>query len=243
MSCRPLRCPPNSVLAAEAPPDAFGIAIGRHATVDSIISVTRLIPCAGAQYVTPAEKNMLLCEAAANGKLMKEYGIISRKPRALGYVAAGLAVLGGRFPSNSVRTFNCKAAAGAFDVANPTADQLGMWLTRLCKLNSLLASGAPKPAAIDATNATELASAVALPAAYQPAKPDPEPEPNPDPGPELAAAPPVLSVSEQLAAKRDRQAPAHPLAFCCLPPTLSDSTPPARTPCCRLSTLTSTVQT
>eukprot|EP00964_Phaeocystis_antarctica_P088753 scaffold56494_cov28-Phaeocystis_antarctica.AAC.1 len=73
MSCRPLRCPPNSVLAAEAPPDAFGIAIGRHATVDSIISVTRLIPCAGAQYVTPAEKNMLLCEAAANGKLMKEY--------------------------------------------------------------------------------------------------------------------------------------------------------------------------
>ena len=71
MSCRPLRCPPNSVLAAEAPPDAFGIAIGRHATVDSIISVTRLIPCAGAQYVTPAEKNMLLCEAAANGKLMK----------------------------------------------------------------------------------------------------------------------------------------------------------------------------
>ena len=121
-----------------APPDAFGIAIGRHATVDSIISVTRLIPCAGAQYVTPAEKNMLLCEAAANGKLMKEYGIISRKPRALGYVAAGLAVLGGRFPSNSVRTFNCKAAAGAFDVANPTADQLGMWLTRLCKLNSLL---------------------------------------------------------------------------------------------------------
>ena len=142
-----------------------------------------------------------------------------------------------------MRTFNCKAAAGAFDVANPTADQLGMWLTRLCKLNSLLASGAPKPAAIDATNATELASAVALPAAYQPAKPDPEPEPNPDPGPELAAAPPVLSVSEQLAAKRDRQAPAHPLAFCCLPPTLADSTPPARTPCCRLSTLTSTVQT
>ena len=118
-----------------------------------------------------------------------------------------------------------------------------MWLTRLCKLNSLLASGAPKPAAIDATNATELASAVALPAAYQPAKPDPEPEPEPDPEPELAAAPPVLSVSEQLAAKRDRQAPAHPLAFCCLPPTLADSTPPARTPCCRLSTLTSTVQT
>ena len=76
MSCRPLRCPPNSVLTAEAPPDAFGIATGRHATVDWIISVTRLIPCAGAQYVTPAEKNMLLCEAAANGKLMKEYGII-----------------------------------------------------------------------------------------------------------------------------------------------------------------------
>ena len=97
MSCRPLRCPPNSVLAAEAPPDAFGIATGRHATVDWIISVTRLIPCAGAQYVTPAEKNMLLCEAAANGKLMKEYGIISRKPRALGYVAAGLDALGGRF--------------------------------------------------------------------------------------------------------------------------------------------------
>ena len=66
------------MLAAEAPPDAFGIAIGRHATVDSIISVTRLIPCAGAQYVTPADKNMLLCEAAANGKLMKEYG---RPPR------------------------------------------------------------------------------------------------------------------------------------------------------------------
>ena len=58
------------------------LAIGRHATGDSIISVTRLIPCAGAQYVTPAEKNMLLCEAAANGKRMKEYGItsISRKP-------------------------------------------------------------------------------------------------------------------------------------------------------------------
>ena len=43
--------------------------------------------------------------------------------------------------------------------------------------------------------------------------------------------------AEQLAAKRDRQAPAHPLAFCCLPPTLADSTPPARTPCCRLSQL------
>ena len=82
------------MLAAEAPPDAFGIAIGRHATVDSIISVTRLIPCAGAQYVTPAEKNMLLCEAAANGKLMKEYGrpprsrcLAAAEPRPVAHVA------------------------------------------------------------------------------------------------------------------------------------------------------------
>ena len=49
-----------------------------------------------------------------------------------------------------MRTFNCKTAAGAFDVANPTADQLGMWLTRLRKLNSLLAEpAAAVPAVIE----------------------------------------------------------------------------------------------
>ena len=36
-------------------------------------------------------------EAEENGQLMKDYGIIERKPRALGYVAAALAVLAGRF--------------------------------------------------------------------------------------------------------------------------------------------------
>ena len=86
---------------------------------DSSANILSNLECgAGAHHVSPSEKAMLLREAEENGQLMKDYGIIERKPRALGYVAAALAVFAGRFRcSAALRSFNCKAACFAFDIS------------------------------------------------------------------------------------------------------------------------------
>ena len=190
MSASPLRCLSDSELASEAVAQASDITSVGDASGEPITKVTKLSRCVGAQHVTPTEKAMLLCEAATNGRLMKEYGIVSRKPRALGYVAAALAVLGGRFQSGSLRAFNCKAAAGAFGIINPTVELLDVWVQRLRKLDALLSTKphrVEQPAAAEQPAGVDPATPVMVSATVRRAAPLPRP-------PRLApAAPPALT--------------------------------------------------
>ena len=183
-TCQPRArcCLSDSELASEAVAQASDITSVGDASGEPITKVTKLSRCVGAQHVTPTEKAMLLCEAATNGRLMKEYGIVSRKPRALGYVAAALAVLGGRFQSGSLRAFNCKAAAGAFGIINPTVELLDMWVHTRAELatqisarrDALLVALEALRAAEEVGGPAHAAARVAPPGARAPGDGDPD---------------------------------------------------------------------